>query len=139
MISAFRGEAIEMVPETNSSSRVQVKWPVTMDSGDGSADGVIMNINKNGAFIRCQRPLRLSATCKLKIESPDHPIEDVTAEVVWTNIYGPDDDLTPRGMGVRFTGIPEKDQKFLRNLEPKNTKAQQVLEVDLSEIPELVH
>lgn len=126
-----------MVPETNSTSRAQVKWPVKMDTGEGPVDGVILNINKNGAFIRCHRPLRLSETCKLSIESPDHQIQDVTAEVVWTNIYGPDDDLSPRGMGVRFTVIPDKDQKFLRDLAPKNPNPGQGLEVDLDKLDEL--
>ncbi len=106
----------------------------------GSVDGVITNINKNGAFIRCHKPLRLTETCKLTIESPDHPIQDVTAEVVWTNIYGPDDDLTPRGMGVRFTGIPEVEQKFLRKLVTgKNGDNGEVPQVDLDEIPGMIH
>jgi hypothetical protein len=113
-----------------------------MDTDEGSADGVITNINKNGAFIRCRQPLKLTATCKLNIESPDHPIEDVTAEVVWTNIYGPDDDLTPRGMGVRFTGISEAEQRFLRQLiagKSNGNGKEYIPEVDLDTISETMH
>lgn len=128
-----------MVPETNSTSRAQVKWSVTMDSGEGASDGVIVNINDNGAFIRCRKPLRLSETCKLTIKSPDHPIEDVAAEVVWTNIHGPDDDLTPRGMGVRFTGIPEKDGRYLRKLVRGDGSVKKVPEVDLDESMQMAH
>jgi len=131
-----------MLPETSSTTRVQVKWPVTMDTGEGPVDGVITNINKNGAFIRCRKPLKLTSTCRLSIESPDHPIEDVTAEVVWTNIYGPDDDLTPRGMGVRFTGISETEQKFLRQLirgENNDNGRVHIAEVDLDIISETMH
>jgi len=120
-----------MVPETNSTSRAQVKWSVTMDTGEGSADGVVVNINNNGAFIRCRKPLRLSETCKLTINSPDHAIADVAAEVVWTNIYGPDDDLTPRGMGVRFTGISEEEERYLRKLVRGDGSVKEVPEVDL--------
>ncbi|MGD9270038.1 MAG: PilZ domain-containing protein [Syntrophobacterales bacterium] len=128
------GEEIKMVPETNSNSRAQVKWSVTMDTGEGVADGVIMNINNNGAFIRCHKPLRLSETCTLTIKSPDHAIEDVAAEVVWTNIHGPDDDLTPRGMGVRFTEISKDEEKYLRKLvRDDNSNMQKVPEVDLDE------
>ena len=134
-----------MLPETKSTSRAQVKWPVTMNTDEGSADGVITNINNNGAFIRCRKPLRLTETCKLTIESSDRHFEDVLAEVVWTNIYGPDDDLTPRGMGVRFTGLPEEEQKFLRNLirmikdERKVEKESQVPEIDLDKTAEILH
>lgn len=122
-----------MVPETNSQSRAQVKWPVTMDTIEGNADGVITNINRNGAFIRCQRPLRLNETFRVTIESPDHQIEDVTAEVVWTNIHGPDDDLSPRGMGVRFEEIDEEEQRFLQKLVSGNVESDKVPVVHLSE------
>jgi len=128
-----------MLPEMNSASRAKVKWPVTMDTDEGSADGVVLNINKNGAFIRCHKPLRLTEICKLTIKSPDHPIQDVTAEVVWTNIYGPDDDLTPRGMGVRFTGMEEQEERFLRKLVNGESKDGKVAEVDLDEIPDILN
>jgi hypothetical protein len=134
-----------MLPETKSTSRAQVKWPVTMNTDEGPADGVITNINNNGAFIRCRKPLRLTQTCKLTIESSERQIQDVVAEVVWTNIYGPDDDLTPRGMGVRFTGLPEEEQKFLRGLirmikgEMGVEKVSGVPEIDLDQTAEILH
>jgi uncharacterized protein (TIGR02266 family) len=129
----LEGEVIDMLPETNSQSRAKVKWTVKMDTDEGTVDGVIININKNGAFIRCQRPLRLSETCKLSIDSPDHPIQDISAEVVWTNIHGPDDELTPRGMGVRFEEIDEKERKFLRKLVSGNGESEDVPVVELSD------
>ena len=113
-----------------------------MDTGEGSVDGVITNINKNGAFIRCRKPLKLTSTCKLSIDSPDHPIEGVTAEVVWTNIYGPDDELTPRGMGVRFTAIADAEQKFLRQLitGKRNDNGRDTIpEVDLDTVSQTIH
>jgi len=139
------GEEEKMLPETKSTSRAQVKWPVTMNTDEGPADGVITNINNNGAFIRCRRPLRLTETCKLTIESSERQIQDVVAEVVWTNIYGPDDDLTPRGMGVRFTGLPEAEQKFLRELirmikeEKSVERTPGIPEIDLDQTVETLH
>jgi len=139
------GEEEKMLPETKSTSRAQVKWPVTMNTDEGPADGVITNINNNGAFIRCRKPLRLTETCKLTIESSERQIQDVVAEVVWTNIYGPDDDLTPRGMGVRFTGLPEAEQKFLRELirmikgEKSVERAPGIPEIDLDQTVETLH
>jgi hypothetical protein len=138
-------EEIKMLPETSSTSRAQVKWPVIMNTDEGSADGVITNINNNGAFIRCSKPLRLTETCKLTIESADRQIQDVLAEVVWTNIYGPDDELSPRGMGVRFTGLPETEEKFLRKLirtikeENRAEEVSEVPEIDLDQTAEILH
>ena len=128
-----------MVPQTSSSSRAQVRWPVAIDTTEGSVDGVIVNINKSGAFIRCHKPLRLKQTCRLTIESPDHPILDVAAEVVWTNIYGPDDRLTPRGMGVLFTGGTEDYLMFLRDLVSEQIKAKQAPKADLDKAAEIMH
>jgi len=134
-----------MLPETKSTSRAQVKWPVTMNTDEGLADGVITNINSNGAFIRCRKPLRLTETCKLTIESSERQIENVIAEVVWTNIYGPDDNLTPRGMGVRFTGLPEGEEKFLRSMirmiqkERGEEKPKEVAEIDLDQADQILH
>lgn len=128
-----------MLPETSSPSRAKVKWPVTMDTDEGSADGVVLNINKNGAFIRCHKPLRLTETCRLSIKSPDHQIQDVAAEVVWTNIHGPDDDLSPRGMGVRFTQMAEEEERFLRKLVNGNGSSEQVAEIDLDEVPDILN
>jgi hypothetical protein len=141
----LQGEERKMLPETKSTSRAQVKWPVTVNTDEGPADGVIININSQGAFIRCRRPLRLTETCKLTIESTERQIENVLAEVVWTNIYGPDDDLTPRGMGVRFTGLPEEEQKFLRGLirmiqqEGGVGKTSKLPEIDLDQTAEILH
>jgi hypothetical protein len=116
-----------------------------MNTDEGSADGVITNINNNGAFIRCRKPLRLTETCKLTIESSDREIQDVLAEVVWTNIYGPDDELSPRGMGVRFTGLPEAEEQFLRKLirmiqkENGVKKISEIPEIDLDQTAEILH
>jgi hypothetical protein len=44
--------------------------------------------------------------------TPERDIK-VNAEVVWSNAYGRDDEITPRGMGVRFVKISEEDKKFL--------------------------
>ena len=35
------------------------------------------------------------------------------AEVVWSNRYGPDDNISPRGMGVRFLRISSEARKFI--------------------------
>jgi hypothetical protein len=38
---------------------------------------------------------------------------EATAEVVFSNVYGPDDKISPRGMGVRFLSIASKDRKII--------------------------
>jgi hypothetical protein len=66
-----------------------------------------------------------------------------SAEVVWSNIYGPDDEISPRGMGVRFIKMPSETRKFIAqaslehfksvNLEPELLQTLSTLVIDLSE------
>ena len=114
-----------MVPVTNSPKRATVNWPVIMKTRDGSKKGSLRNINEKGTFILCSSPTPLNAAIDLVIEPPAHPPLRLTGQVVWTNRHGPDDEITPRGMGVYFTGILEEDLKFLRSVVLDGKKAQQ--------------
>jgi hypothetical protein len=44
------------------------------------------------------------------------------AEVIWSNRYGPDDEITPRGMMVRFTRLSPRDRQRLRDVIVKQYK-----------------
>ena len=92
--------------------RVKVKWPVTVTTEKGSMEGVTLDLGTDGAFVSCAKPLRLNEVLDMVITGPDQTIE-VKAEVIWSNIYGPDDDITPRGMGVRFLKISGKDRRAI--------------------------
>jgi hypothetical protein len=56
--------------------------------------------------------LRLKEIFDLVIASPERDIP-IKAEVVWSNKYGYDDQITPRGMGVRFVEISEEDRRLI--------------------------
>ena len=60
----------------------------------------------------CAHPLRLNVVFDMVIKAPDKSLS-VKAEVVWSNIYGPDDNINPRGMGVRFLAISGEDRKLI--------------------------
>jgi hypothetical protein len=60
----------------------------------------------------CAKPLRLNEVVDMVIKAPDKSL-NVKAEVVWSNIYGPDDDINPRGMGVKFLTISSEDRKVI--------------------------
>ena len=113
-------------------SRAQVKWPVVIQAGERTMDGVTWKVSPNGVFIKCAKPLRLHEVCDLAIRVPgaERPLE-VSVEVVWSNIHGQDDEVTPRGMGARFIKISSEDRQaiakqVLRLLNPE--------EVDQSEL-----
>ena len=106
--------------EQRVAPRAKIMWPVIVQKSSGVMEGVTLNISSNGVFIGCRKPLRLNETFSLVITAEDHQI-GAKAEVVWSNKYGPDDDITPRGMGVRFVDIHEEDRKFIARAVSEHT------------------
>jgi uncharacterized protein (TIGR02266 family) len=98
--------------EQRIAPRAKIQWPVIVQKSTGVIEGVTLNISSTGVFIGCRRPLRLNEVFEMVITAPDQDI-GVKAEVVWSNKYGPDDHITPRGMGVRFLDISEENQRFI--------------------------
>ena len=95
-------------------ARANVKWPVLISTDDSSRDGVTLNVSPTGAYIRCGNPLRLNEVFDMTIDVPNSEwFIEATAEVVFSNIYGPDDKISPRGMGVRFLSITSKDRQII--------------------------
>lgn len=116
-------------------SRAKVKWPVVIQTGQRTMDGVTWKVSPNGVFIKCAKPLRLHEVCDLAIRIPGEkrPLE-VSVEVVWSNIHGQDDEVTPRGMGVRFIKISSGDRQAIAKqmFEQMNPE-----EIDKSELHDL--
>lgn len=131
--------------ESRGGPRVKVKWPVKVKTAKGSTEGVTLDLGTDGAFVSCAKPLRLNEVFDLVITTPDHAIE-ARAEVIWSNIYGPDDNVTPRGMGVRFLKISGEDRKAIakaamehlrtEDVDPRELEALKTLVIDLEEVPE---
>jgi Tfp pilus assembly protein PilZ len=101
--------------------KAAVNWYVLARSADRDLDGVTQEISPRQAYIRCNRPFRLNEVVDVVINAPERTLE-FKAEVVWSNIYGRDDEITPRGMGVRFLQVSKEDQKYLKNLMEEHKK-----------------
>jgi uncharacterized protein (TIGR02266 family) len=133
-----------MSVEKRAYPRAKLKWPVKMKTDDGVMEGVTLNITPDGCFIGCRKPLKLNVVFELAIQVPKSQVVlKAKAEVVWSNIYGPDDDISPRGMGVRFIRMPSEARKFIAqaslehfksaDLEPELLQTLNTLVIDLSE------
>ena len=101
-------------PGSRQYPRAKIKWPVEIKANQGTIDAVTLDVTPSGVFIGCPKPLGLNEVLELVINVPDGDRRiSATAEVVWSNKYGPDDEITPRGMGVQFTKISSDDRKFI--------------------------
>jgi len=125
--------------------RADIKRPVVVKSDKRTMEGVTSNANPNGVFIHCKQPLRLHEVFEMDISIPGSD-QSLTAraEVVWSNRYGPDDDISPRGMGVRFLRISSEARKFIaratlnylksKKVAPELLQTLSTLMIDLEEV-----
>jgi len=124
--------------------RAKLKWPVKIKTDEGVIEGVTLDITPDGYFISCRKPLKLNVVFDMAIKVPkSKAVLKANAEVVWSNIYGPDDEISPRGMGVRFIKMASEARKFIAqaslehfksvNLEPELLQTLSTLVIDLSE------
>jgi uncharacterized protein (TIGR02266 family) len=116
-----------MSQERRVYPRAKIKWPVKLKTDKGIIDGVTSDVTPNGVFIHCQKPLRLNAVFEMAIDIPnsEHSIK-AKAEVVWSNRWGPDDEISPRGMGVRFVKISSEARKFIARAAMNHLKSKEV-------------
>jgi len=65
--------------------------------------GHTTHFSDTGMMIFCREPAPLNTKLALTIRIPgvEKPVK-LSAEVVWTNIFGSEDAITPRGMAVKF-------------------------------------
>jgi c-di-GMP-binding flagellar brake protein YcgR len=130
--------------ERRRDLRAKLEWAVLAKVDGKAIDGVTKDISTSGAYVRCAKPLRLNEVFDMTIKAPNKRLQ-AKAEVVWSNIYGPDDEINPRGMGVRFLKISSEDRKeiakeILQHLEPdgeidsKQLKALKTLTINQKEI-----
>ena len=100
--------------DTRHFVRAKIRWPVSISTHDRPRDGVTLNLSPNGAYIGCTSPLRLNEVFDITINVPDSDSSiEARAEVVFSNIYGRDDEISPRGMGVRFLEISSKSRQII--------------------------
>ena len=118
--------------------RAKLKWRVLLKVNNKVIEGVTKDVSAGGAYVRCAKPLRLNQVFDMVIKTPDNSL-NVKAEVVWSNIYGPDDEINPRGMGVMFLDISEQDQRYIakavnkhlaEDLPPQPTQKMKTLVID---------
>jgi len=90
---------------------------VTFSSGDVVGTGTSTHFHEKGMLILCRNPIPLNGKVKLSLHFPGfkNPLE-LQGEVVWSNIYGPSDSLSPRGMGVKFLNVERDMERLLGEL-----------------------
>jgi Tfp pilus assembly protein PilZ len=72
------------------------------------------NIGANGAYIRCEKPLRPKERFTLHIMAPNRSTLSARVEVAWLQVRCNKKDIPPCGMGVRFTRASGNVRQFIK-------------------------
>jgi hypothetical protein len=102
--------------------KVDAKYPVVVLTAEGQMKGETKQISTQQAFVRCKDPLRLYDVASMSIRFSDEESLLAEGEVIWSNRYGPDDEITPRGMVIRFTRLSPRERKRLHDAIVKQYK-----------------
>ncbi|MGD8685845.1 MAG: PilZ domain-containing protein [Syntrophobacterales bacterium] len=103
--------------ERRQHPRAVVSWPVIIKSSRGLMAGETKDVSYTGAFISCREPLKPNEVLEMSISvSLLSPRVQAIAEVVWSNPTSADEEIKPRGMGVRFTKIDTTDHEMISAL-----------------------
>ncbi|MCG6944003.1 MAG: PilZ domain-containing protein [Deltaproteobacteria bacterium] len=103
--------------ERRQHPRAVVSWPVIIKSSRGLMAGETKDISYTGAFISCREPLKPNEVLEMSISvSLLSPRVQAIAEVIWSNPSNSDQEVRPRGMGVRFTKIDTTDHEMISAL-----------------------
>lgn len=90
---------------------------VTFFMDDQVCKGTSLHFNERGILVACSEPAPLNKRLKLILMFPGfkNPVE-LQGEVVWSNIHGPADSLSPRGMGVKFLNLDREVERLMADL-----------------------
>ena len=107
-----------MVTKTkrHKSSRSEVRWPVRILSDHRTIEGETRNISFDGIYICVDEPLRLNEKFRMAISPPNHESIGVTGKVIWSDIYGLDEQEAAFAMGVSLVKISKRDRKFIKDM-----------------------
>lgn len=98
--------------------KVAAKLPpcqVSFMIGDQVFSGTSMHFNEGGMLILCHQPAPLYSKLLLALKFAGlKQALKLSGEVVWTNVHGPADSLSPRGMGVKFVSLDQDVEKVLQ-------------------------
>ncbi len=111
--------------ENREHPRVDIHWPVSMETPDGTIVAELKNMNVAGAFICCEKPLRVGETFRLTMTGPDKEPVIATAKVAWSNVNVPEDKVINRGMGVRFIKMSDRHIQLVRQMFQRSSRGSQ--------------
>ncbi len=106
----------KVAEEKRQHPRVDINWPVSIETAYGTIEAEVRNISLGGAFICCKKPLQLRKVFRMTMIGPENEPLIATAQVAWSNANMPEEKVINRGMGVRFINMSERHIELVRQI-----------------------
>jgi hypothetical protein len=126
-VQAIRKAAKVTFEDHRVHPRATLRWSVSLELDGGVTEGLTKDISEGGAYVCCAAPLGPKEEFSMVINAPNKQLT-VKAEVVWANTYGLNDEITPRGMGVRFMNITGEDRGIIARAVAEHLAKNKVVE-----------
>lgn len=102
--------------ERRKAPRINVNWPVTLITSEGTIEGESRNITPSGVFIHCKKKLPENEVYQMIIKLPNEKQIIVKGQMMWSNLNGREDKGALVDMGFAFIKMSDQDQKVLRSV-----------------------
>lgn len=102
--------------ERRRTPRAEVAWTVIVRTSRGEVHAHARDVSADGISIVCEEPLLLDKELRMYIKPPDRGRIDVTGKVVWSDLYGIDENEATVAMGLCFVRISDQDRLFFEEL-----------------------
>ena len=96
--------------------RAEPNWPATIETAAGeTSEAVIASVTHGSAFIKGTTKLAIGEKFQVTVHVPDRPPLQLRAEVTWSNMHLPAENVVHRGMGIRFIEAGEDAVCFIND------------------------
>lgn len=97
--------------EKRQYPRTEVRWPLIIKTGHGDISGETLNINVDGALIRCMEQLEPNKAIEMVINVPAlvRPLT-IPAQVIHSSVCDLVEENTYYEIGVLFTEISDRNK-----------------------------
>jgi len=102
--------------EKRKAPRINVNWPITIITSQGTIEGESRNITPSGIFIHCNKKLPEDEVYQMIIKLPNGKQIIVKGQMMWSNHNGREDTGSLVDMGFSFIKMSNEDQKVLRTV-----------------------
>ena len=107
--------------------KAEINWYVRVEQPHGNMEGITKNVSPTGVYICCARPLKLNEVFEISMDTQQGRLR-AEVEVIFSNRFGPNDEITPRGMGVCFLKISDKDRSIIAKALVRHSEQKEIAE-----------